>query len=123
MGWAQKLEPGGLQALKTQRRYSDTQVWSIFKSMNWSCQRPAGGAIQRDEGATQEWKKSRWSALKIRPKNLEAIVDHSRDQLLAVLLAFFPWSPGYIAVREKTDGRALVYITLEEISDPCGAAG
>ena len=117
MRWAERVEAGGLQGLKTQRRrgrpagldatqrrilvrklkagaiaqgyptelwtlprvgqlidsefgrrYSDVQVWRILKSMNWSCQRPTGRAVQRDEPAIREWKSKRWPALKKTPE-------------------------------------------------------
>lgn len=49
------------------RRYSDTQVWRILKSLNFSCQRPSGRALQRDEEAIRQWKHKRWPALKKTP--------------------------------------------------------
>lgn len=61
------------------RRASETQVWRIFESMNWSCQRPTGRAMKRNERAIQEWKKKRWPTLGKRHKNLEAIVGDSRN--------------------------------------------
>ncbi len=116
--WAQKLEAGGLDALRVQRRrgrpgrlddalrrelaqelkagalaqgfatelwtlpriarliqrrfkltYSTAQVSRILKAMGWSCQRPSGRAIQRDEKAIGQWKAKRWPALKKTPQN------------------------------------------------------
>lgn len=51
------------------RHYSDSQVWRILSAMNWSCQRPTGRAVQRDEQAITTWKARRWPALKKRPEN------------------------------------------------------
>lgn len=55
---------GELIAVLFGRRYSDSQVWRILTAMNWSCQRPIGRAIQRDEFAIKQWKSQRWPALK-----------------------------------------------------------
>ncbi len=116
MRWAERVEAGDLQALKTQRRrgrpagldaaqcripicklkagaiaqgyptelwtlprvgqliesefwrrYSDVQVWRTLKSMNCSCQRLTGRAVQRDERAIRESKNKRWPALRETP--------------------------------------------------------
>lgn len=45
-------------------RYSESGVWRLLKSLNFSCQRPSGRAIQRDETAIRRWKTKRWPALK-----------------------------------------------------------
>jgi transposase len=44
-------------------------VWKILRQLGWSCQRPAGRALERDEKAIQRWKKARWPELKKRPKS------------------------------------------------------
>jgi transposase len=46
------------------RRYSDSQVWRILRSMGFSPQRPSRRALERDEAAIASWKKKRWPALK-----------------------------------------------------------
>jgi transposase len=46
------------------RRYSDSQVWRILRSMGFSPQRPSRRALERDEAAIAQWKKRRWPALK-----------------------------------------------------------
>ena len=46
------------------RKYSTSQVWRIVSSMDWSCQRPTGRALERDEAAIAQWKQQRWPALK-----------------------------------------------------------
>jgi transposase len=46
------------------RRYSESQVWRILMSLGFSCQRPSGRALERDESAIQRWKRERWPALK-----------------------------------------------------------
>jgi transposase len=50
-------------------RYHPGHVWKILRQLGWSCQRPAGRALERDEQAIQRWKKARWPALKKRPKS------------------------------------------------------
>jgi len=45
-------------------RYSESGVWRLLKGLNFSCQRPSGRAIQRDEAAIRYWKTKRWPALK-----------------------------------------------------------
>ena len=45
-------------------RYSESGVWRLLKGLNFSCQRPSGRAIQRDEAAIRHWKTKRWPALK-----------------------------------------------------------
>src|SRR5262245_30802323 len=45
-------------------RYSSTHVWRLLKQLGWSCQRPVGRALERDEEAIRRWKKRRFPALK-----------------------------------------------------------
>ena len=49
-------------------RYHSGHVWKILRQMGWSCQRPAGRAVERDEAASRQWKKQRWPELKKKPK-------------------------------------------------------
>jgi transposase len=49
--------------------YHPGHVWKILRQLGWSCQRPAGRALERDERAIQRWKKERWMELKKRPKS------------------------------------------------------
>ena len=39
--------------------YDPGHVWKILRRLGWSCQRPAGRALERDEKAIQRWKKKR----------------------------------------------------------------
>jgi transposase len=41
------------------RSYSESQVWRILVSLGFSCQRPAGRALERDEAAIKRWKQTR----------------------------------------------------------------
>jgi transposase len=48
-------------------RYTTTHVWRLLKQLGWSCQRPVGRALERDEEAIRRWKKRRWPELKKTP--------------------------------------------------------
>jgi transposase len=48
-------------------RYTSTHVWRLLKQLGWSCQRPVGRALERDEEAIRRWKKQRWPELKKTP--------------------------------------------------------
>ncbi len=59
-----------VQRLIAQRfghQYSEVHVWRLLKALGFSCQRPTGRAIQRDEQAIRQWKQQRWPALKKTP--------------------------------------------------------
>lgn len=56
------------------RSYSESQVWRILVALGFSCQRPSGRALERDEAAIQRWKRTRWPALK---KTLQNKVESS----------------------------------------------
>src|SRR5215831_12861316 len=47
-------------------RYHPSHVWRLLKRLGWSCQRPTGRALERDEAAIRHWKRVRWPALKKR---------------------------------------------------------
>jgi transposase len=49
-------------------QYHPGHVWKILRQMGWSCQRPVGRALERDEAAIRRWKKQRWPELKKKPK-------------------------------------------------------
>ena len=49
---------------RTGVRYHEDHVWRILHKLNWSCQRPAGRALERDEQAIRRWKKYRWPQIK-----------------------------------------------------------
>ena len=48
--------------------YHPGHVWKILRQLGWSCQRPTGRALERDEPAIRRWKKHRWPELKKKPK-------------------------------------------------------
>ena len=45
-------------------RYHPSHVWRLLKQLGWSCQRPTGRALERDEAAIRRWKRVRWPAVK-----------------------------------------------------------
>lgn len=51
------------------RSYCESQVWRILVALGFSCQRPSGRALERNESAIQRWKQTRWPVLKKTPRN------------------------------------------------------
>ena len=49
-------------------KYHSSQAWRILRQLGWSCQRPTGRALERNEEKIQQWKRQRWPELKKRPK-------------------------------------------------------
>ncbi len=49
--------------------YHPRHVWRVLRQIGWSCQRPTGRALERDEGAIRQWKRQRWPALKKKPSS------------------------------------------------------
>lgn len=47
--------------------YHPGHVGWLLKKLGWSCQRPTGRALERDEQAIKRWKKRRWPELKKKP--------------------------------------------------------
>lgn len=47
--------------------YHPGHVWWLLGKMGWSCQRPTGRAVERDEASIEQWKKKRWPWLKKKP--------------------------------------------------------
>ena len=50
-------------------RYHPGHVWRILRQLGWSCQRPTGRALERDEKAIAQWKRRRWPEIKKKRKN------------------------------------------------------
>ena len=57
-------------------RYHEDHVWRILRKLNWTCQRPTGKALERDEQAIRQWKKVTWPRIKKSP--LRAAYDRLR---------------------------------------------
>jgi transposase len=45
-------------------KYHPGHVGWLLGKLGWSCQRPTGRALQRDEQAIERWRKRRWPKLK-----------------------------------------------------------
>jgi transposase len=39
-------------------------VYRLLQKLGWSCQRPVGQALERDERAIRRWKRQRWPDIK-----------------------------------------------------------
>jgi transposase len=48
--------------------YHPGHVWRILRQLGWSCQRPAGRALERNEEKIRQWKQKRWPEIKKKPK-------------------------------------------------------
>lgn len=53
-------------------KYHPGHVGWLLGKLAWSCQRPTGRALQRDEPAIEWWKKRRWPKLKKKPSKKDA---------------------------------------------------
>ena len=49
-------------------RYHPGHVWWLLRKLGWSCQRPTGRAVERDEAAIAHWKRYRWPTVKTTPR-------------------------------------------------------
>jgi transposase len=47
--------------------YHPGHVWRVLRQLGWSCQRPTGRALERNEQRIRWWKTKRWPALKKKP--------------------------------------------------------
>jgi transposase len=53
-------------------RYHPGHVWRILRQLGWSCQRPTGRALERNEEKIRQWKQKRWPETKKKPKRSSA---------------------------------------------------
>lgn len=51
-------------------KYHPGHVWYVLKNLNWTCQKPATKARERDEAAIQRWIKTTWPRLKKKQQEL-----------------------------------------------------
>ena len=49
-------------------RYHSGHVWKLLRQLNWSPQRPAGRALERNEEAIDHWKRKTWPVIKKKPQ-------------------------------------------------------
>ena len=73
-GLLERVVPRHLQIIyEINRRFMDQaasvqdHVWRILRKLGWTCQRPSGRALERDEAKIRHWKKYRWPELKKKP--------------------------------------------------------
>jgi len=50
-------------------RYHRDHVGRVLAQMEWSCQRPAGRAKERNEARIRRWKRLEWPRIKKKPRN------------------------------------------------------
>jgi transposase len=83
LGYASPLWTGWRVADLIERtcgvRYSTGHVWRILRALGWSCQRPTGRALERDEPAIRRWVRVRWPEVKKTP-NAKARRSSSRTK-------------------------------------------
>jgi transposase len=53
-------------------KYHPVQAWRILRQLGWSCQRPVGRALERDEDKIRQWKQQRWPEIKKKPRKRAA---------------------------------------------------
>jgi transposase len=49
-------------------KHDPSQAWRILRQLGWSCQRPVGRALERNEEKIRQWKQQRWPEIKKKPK-------------------------------------------------------
>ncbi len=71
LGYASGLWTAGrvreLIEYRTGVRYHEAHVWRILRKLGWTCQRPTGRALERNEEAIRHWKRYRWPQIKKKP--------------------------------------------------------
>src|SRR5437588_681058 len=65
---------------RTGVRYHPSHVWRILQGLNWSRQRPARQARERDDAAIAQWRRQRWPQVKKRaaPARLDSLRGRKR---------------------------------------------
>lgn len=48
-------------------RFHHDHIYRFLQNLGWSCQRPVGRALERDERKIADWKKRQWPAIKKKP--------------------------------------------------------
>ena len=94
-------------------RYHPGHVWRLLRQLGWSCQRPAGRALERDEEAIRQWKKKRWPELKKSPQRVSHHSVRGRERAERAA------EPVPHVVAAGTDAGAAVSLQLEEPLGHC----
>jgi len=58
-------------------RYHPSQAWRILRQLGWSCQRPVGRSLERDETEIREWKRKRWPEIQTERENKGVLLSSS----------------------------------------------
>ncbi len=70
-GWSTQLwtleRVAEVIAIETGVRYGQSGVWDLLRRMNWSWQKPARQAIERDEEKVARWVREEWPEIKKAP--------------------------------------------------------
>jgi len=74
-------------------QYHSGHVWKILRQLNWSPQRPAGRALERNEPAIQQGKRKTWPDIKKKPKQKGARSSSSAKALSQRPHRCRPWAP------------------------------
>ncbi len=61
-------------------KYHSSQAWRILRQLGWSCQRPTGRALERDEERIREWKQKHWPEIKKSPQGRPHHRLHRRER-------------------------------------------
>jgi transposase len=48
--------------------YHPGHVWRLLRQLGWSCQKPTGRALEREEAKIAQWKRKRWPEIKKKPE-------------------------------------------------------
>ena len=62
-------------------KYHPSQAWRILRQLGWSCQRPVGRALERDEDKIRRWKQQRWPEIKKSPQRKPHHRLHRRERI------------------------------------------
>src|SRR5437773_2117065 len=62
-------------------RYHASQAWRILRQLGWSCQRPVGRALERDEEKIRLWKQKRRPEIKKSPQRGAHHRLHRRERI------------------------------------------
>jgi transposase len=63
-----RVARGALDRAGMRGEVHPSQAWRILRQLGWSCQRPVGRALERDEDKIRRWKQQRWPEIKKKPK-------------------------------------------------------
>ena len=74
-------------------RYHASQAWRILRQLGWSCQRPVGRALERDEEKIRRWKLQRWPEIKKAQNERRTVVFIDESGLSQHPHRYRTWAP------------------------------